>query len=235
MSALLVPIAIHGVRAVRGGIENDGAALALGVVGVIAFSSVMHRRGRGSRSVVTDNGFHRTAITRSSPSKPFAHFRKHGLVRGQVLDFGSGRGGDCGGSEVRCYDPHHPQAPVRQLPRGPFDTVAAIYVANVLPREQRHAALRQAATRVKKGGHLLLAARAQGDQGYQTARSQWTKQGDGFVQREPSGELHRFQRFYSGDNALRQEVARVLGTGFRALPLPTLGSETAIAAFQRVR
>ena len=245
MSIVLIPVASHAVKAVRGSITDDGSALTLGVIGVLAFSAYlkpgaplpppMRLLRQGSRSVVADSGFHRTAIKRSSPSKPFAHFRAQGLVTGQVLDFGSGRGADCRGSKIRCYDPNHPRAQVRSLPRGPFDTVAAIYVVNVLPKPQRHAALRQAGARVKPGGHLLLAARGQGDDGFKVAQSGWVKQGDGFTQSDPHGELQRFQRFYRGDQALRQEASKVLGKSFQAVPLPSLGSDIALAAFRRTR
>ena len=183
MSIALIPVAIHAAKAVKGSLTDDGTKLTLGVIGVLAFSAYlkpgaplpppMRLLRQGSRAVVADSGFHRTAIKRSSPSKPFAHFRAQGLVTGQVLDFGSGRGADCRGTKIRCYDPNHPTPQVRNLPLGPFDTVAAIYVVNVLPKPQRHAALREAGAKVKRGGHLLLAARGQGDEGFNTAQSGW--------------------------------------------------------------
>jgi hypothetical protein len=245
MSIALIPVAIHVVKATKGALTDDGAKLTLGVIGVLAFSVYlkpgaplpppMRLLREGSRSVVADSGFHRTAIKRSSPSKPFAHFRAQGLVTGQVLDFGSGRGADCRGTKIRCYDPNHPTAQVRNLPRGPFDTVAAIYVVNVLPKPQRHAALRKAGARVKRGGHLLLAARGQGDEGFEIAQSGWVKRGDGFIQTDTQGELQRFQRFYRGDQALRQEASKVLGASFQSVPVPSLGSDMALAAFRRIR
>jgi hypothetical protein len=194
---------------------------------------VMDRvKRRGSRSVVTPAGYHRTALSRRGPSRPLRHFSDQGLVRGRVLDFGSGRGADCAAAAVRCYDPHHPRSQVRALPQGQFDTVLAIYVLNVLPASERRRALRGAAARVRPGGHLLLAARSQQDSGYQAARD-WSRQGDGYAQHTPEGALHRFQRFYASDDALARDAGAALSASFARVPVAALGGDTAVAAYRR--
>ncbi len=62
---------------------------------------------RGSLSVITDQGFHRTASARQGPSRPLQLWGGVGLVKGRVLDFGSGRGGDCTSRAIVCHDPNH--------------------------------------------------------------------------------------------------------------------------------
>jgi hypothetical protein len=179
---------------------------------------------RGSLSVVTDQGFHRTASSRQGPSRPLQLWRGAGLVTGSVLDFGSGRGADC---------TNHPQARVRELPKGRFDTVLVTYVLNVLARDDREAALRTAAAKVAPGGVLLLAVRDQGDSGYTRARAGWTRHGDGYVKRGAAGEIRRFQRFYKDGRQLQAEVRRDLGRGWRQVDSPEAPSGTALAAFRR--
>ena len=208
----------------------SGHHLTLAAVAALAAAGAVRRRG--SRSVVTPAGYHRTALSRRGPSRPLRHFSDQGLVRGRVLDFGSGRGADCAAAAVRCYDPHHPRSQVRALPQGQFDTVLAIYVLNVLPASERRRALRGAAARVRPGGHLLLAARSQQDSGYQAARD-WSRQGDGYAQYTPEGALHRFQRFYASDDALARDAGAALSASFARVPVAALGGDTAVAAYRR--
>lgn len=83
---------------------------------------------------------HLTAKERAEPSFPVRHLVSKGLVRGRVLDFGSGRGADVSylrgqGVEAEAFDPHY--AP--SLPSGRYDTILCTYVLNVLlPVEQAH-------------------------------------------------------------------------------------------------
>jgi ATP adenylyltransferase len=83
---------------------------------------------------------HLTVKERSQVSFPARHLLRAGLIRGRVLDFGSGLGEDVvslrqKGFDVSGYDPHY--AP--DLPQGEFDTIMCLYVLNVLlPEEQAH-------------------------------------------------------------------------------------------------
>lgn len=83
---------------------------------------------------------HLTVKERAQPSFPARHLLQAGLVRGRVLDFGSGLGEDVAflrscGFEVTAYDPHYAPDP----PQGRFDTILCLYVLNVLlPEEQAH-------------------------------------------------------------------------------------------------
>lgn len=103
----------------------------------------------------------RTAITRGGPSAPVKALVDKGLVRGKVLDFGSGRGEDARwlrrqGFEVTAYDPHH--GPER-LPSGRFDTVLSTYVLNVLPPAEQKKVERQIRDRLAPGGRALVTVR----------------------------------------------------------------------------
>jgi len=165
----------------------------------------------GSRSVVLDSGYHRTAINRKGMSRPLKYIKKHSpdLLHGKVLDFGSGKGADCTAISATCYDPNHPKLGVRDLPSGKYDTVLMVYVLNVLPPASRRKALKQAVARVKKGGHLVVAVRGKGDGGHATARDSWDKHQDGYAQRDGKGECIRFQKFFSQSD-LRKELRKTL-------------------------
>jgi hypothetical protein len=71
---------------------------------------------------------HKTAITRSSLSVPARNLQESGLIRGRVLDYGSGRGGDASFLKSDSYDPYYNST----HPEGPYDTILCTYVLNVL-------------------------------------------------------------------------------------------------------
>ena len=83
---------------------------------------------------------HLTVKERLQASFPVRHLLRAGLIRGRVLDFGSGLGEDVvflrqKGFDVSGYDPHYAPDP----PQGKFDTILCLYVLNVLlPEEQAH-------------------------------------------------------------------------------------------------
>ena len=187
---------------------------------------------KGSRSVTTAQGFHRTAIARTAPSAPHRAWKQAGLLKGRVLDYGSGRGADCKATATRCYDPHHPDPKVRATPSGDYDVVTLTYVLNVLPPDERRAALRAAAKRVRRGGHLLLAVRGQSDGGHRAAQAGWERHADGFVQRGADGEVQRFQRFYT-DEQLAREVGKALTGRWRRVEGPTAPSGSAMQVWAR--
>lgn len=83
---------------------------------------------------------HLTIKERRWPSFPTKQLFQRNLIRGRVLDFGSGTGIDGTflkekGVDVTAYDPYY--APV--YPTGKFDTILSNYVLNILlPEEQAH-------------------------------------------------------------------------------------------------
>jgi len=175
----------------------------------------------GAANVIAPSGYDQTAMARTGPSAPVQHLRAHApqLLRGRLLDFGSGRGADATALRATPYDPHHPDAAVRKRPTGTFETVLGIYVLNVLPKAERHAALREAAAYVKRGGHLVLAVRPQAE--VAATVSDWSRNGDGHQRMGEDGARDRFQRGYTPDQ-LDREVRAVLGAGFTPVPLPAL-------------
>lgn len=103
----------------------------------------------------------RTAISRTKLSAPTQWLEDHGLLRGRVLDFGCGRG-DLSrflGRRVRQFDPFYtPDVSLESL-LGRFDTVAMIYVLNVLRPAERRRALNDAWACLRSGGTLYVAVR----------------------------------------------------------------------------
>lgn len=175
----------------------------------------------GAANVIAPSGYDQTAMARTGPSAPVQHLRAHApqLLRGRLLDFGSGRGADAKALRATPYDPHHPDAAVRKRPTGTFDTVLGIYVLNVLPKAERHAALRESAAYVKRGGHLVLAVRPQAE--VAATVTGWSRNGDGHQRMGEDGARDRFQRGYTPDQ-LDREVHAVLGDTFTPVPLPAL-------------
>lgn len=103
---------------------------------------------------------HLTVKERSEPSFPLRHLLREGLIRGRVLDFGSGLGEDAGflrqaGHDVTAYDPHY--AP--DQPQGRFDTILCIYVLNVLLPEEQAYALMAVSELLAPTGHAYFAVR----------------------------------------------------------------------------
>ena len=189
----------------------------------------------GSANVITDQGYHRTAISRDQPSIPLRHLQEHHpqLLQGRVLDFGSGRGSDCQAIKAQCYDPHHPKQSVRKSPTGTFDTVMMTYVVNVLPKDERAEAVKGAARMVRKGGSIVISARSKSDSGYQSSKA-WTKHGDGYAKFTNQGVLQRFQRFYDG-GGLRSEMDDMVGSGFQRIQIRPIGGHTEVVAYRRIR
>jgi hypothetical protein len=188
---------------------------------------------QGNANTVHASGYDKTAIRRTGPSAPVQHFRSVAseLLRGRVLDFGSGHGADAKALRATAYDPHHPKAEVRRRPTGTFDTVLLTYVLNVLPKGEREAALREAASHVRKGGTLLLSVRPAAEVAATVQGDGWVRSGDGHLQRDGDGGRSRFQRGYTAGQ-LAAEVKRVLGSSFQPVELPAL-SGSVVGAWRR--
>jgi len=197
---------------------------------------------RGSMNPVASSGYDRTAIASTGASAPLRHLIAHhaGWVKGRVLDFGSGRGRDCAalgrrrGVKAACYDPHHPKAAVRKLPSGAFDLVLATYVVNVLPKTERKAAVKQMASKVARGGRLVVTARGKGDADGEATAASWKRHSDGHAIMGSDGTPDRFQKFYT-TSSLASEIGRWLPSSFEREELSVPGSDTAMVAYRRKR
>ena len=76
---------------------------------------------------------HKTAIGRTKPSAPSRYLSERGLILGQVLDYGCGRGFDAKHYGFDSYDPHYQP----KHPTGKYDTVLCSYVLNTLERHDQ--------------------------------------------------------------------------------------------------
>lgn len=103
----------------------------------------------------------RTAITRGGPSAPAKTLHRKKLIRGKVLDYGSGRGEDAKwlraqGFKVTAYDPYHGP---KKKPAGAYDTILVTYVLNVLPAKLQTELVRSVCKLLAPGGRAYLTAR----------------------------------------------------------------------------
>ena len=106
---------------------------------------------------------HLTAISRTAMSTPVKYLVEHGLLRGDVLDYGCGKGVDARllvkmgyPYRVEGYDPYY----FPKMPTGKFHTIYNIYVLNVIDDTQEIiATVRQMQSMVARGGTLFIAVR----------------------------------------------------------------------------
>lgn len=143
---------------------------------------------------------HLTAIERKSLSYPARQSLMDGVITGDVLDFGSGRGGDSRrleemGFRVTAWDPHF--SPTQAVES---DTVLMTYVVNVIEDiGERHAAVSEAWNLSRKT--LVVSARLIWEQ----RRLRGASHEDGVVTSR-----NTFQRLFSSQE-LRTFVAKVTG------------------------
>lgn len=107
------------------------------------------------------NKAHLTAISRSKLSTPATFLFCSGLLKGRVLDYGCGRGGDVTRLQplvhgIVGYDPHWRPA----MPAGQFDTIMCNFVLNVVPNEaDREKVISDIRSRLNDGGVAYIAVR----------------------------------------------------------------------------
>ncbi len=96
-----------------------------------------------------------TAIKRAKPSAPMRWLHSNGLLVGRTLDFGCGRGMDASCFDLEAYDPYWRP----DMPTGLFDTIACIYVLNVVTLEQSGGIIEQLKDKLNPGGKAYFAVR----------------------------------------------------------------------------
>lgn len=118
------------------------------------------------RELVAKAMGHRTAIARKGPSVPLRFYQEHGLLEGEVLDYG-------GGQDVHDFarwDPHYAPDPAPLLKR--YDTVMCNYVLNVTPIESlRSQVLSALRGLLKDGGRCLVSCWQKQKEDVQTSSS----------------------------------------------------------------
>jgi SAM-dependent methyltransferase len=103
---------------------------------------------------------HLTAIQRNKLSYPARKLKEANLLKGRILDFGSGFGQDVdflktAGFEIQGYDPHYQP----KFPKTKFDTILCFYVLNVVFKEEQSRVIWQISQLLKKGGSAYFAVR----------------------------------------------------------------------------
>ncbi len=109
--------------------------------------------------------YHPTAISRTRVSAPLREYlARVGSADGMVLYHGVGRD-EIGAQalqmrgQVSRYDPHHPDAEVRQHPAGPFEEVHSHYTLNVVDDVAGHDILAQIHAVLSDDGVAIITVR----------------------------------------------------------------------------
>ncbi len=93
-----------------------------------------------------------TAIVRKSPPQPLAWLHRQGLIKGDALDYGSGRSKWYG---MDAYDPHW--RPIKLTHK--YDTIVSNYVLNVVSPETQRKVLARIRSLLKSGGIAYISVR----------------------------------------------------------------------------
>jgi len=80
------------------------------------------------------NKSHLTAITRKKPSRPFQILNDSGMIQGEVLDYGCGKGFDADFYKIDGYDPHY--RPDSTIFMKKYNTIVCNYVLNVVQKDE---------------------------------------------------------------------------------------------------
>jgi SAM-dependent methyltransferase len=95
---------------------------------------------------------YKTAISRTVPPEPLTYLKDNALLKGRLLDYGSGRGCWYG---MECYDPYYKP----DFPQGSFDTITCNYVLNVIPLSQEIDVIESVRCLLKPDGYAYFAVR----------------------------------------------------------------------------
>jgi SAM-dependent methyltransferase len=107
------------------------------------------------------NKAHLTAVSRTKLSTPARYLFLTNKLKGRVLDYGCGRGGDVQRLQsmvhgIQGYDPYYKP----EMPSGTFDTVMCNFVLNVIPDEnERQKVVADILSRLNIGGVAYIAVR----------------------------------------------------------------------------
>ena len=100
---------------------------------------------------------HLTAITRRALSVPMRYLDNAGLLSGEVLDYGCGKGFDADELGLRKYDPHF--FPGSFIGWADFDTITCNYVLNVMPADYAGDVLEEIRSLLKPDGVAYITVR----------------------------------------------------------------------------
>lgn len=143
---------------------------------------------------------HKTAMRRRAPSQIARNLVAQGVLKElgvkSILDFGCAYGADEefyreNGLLANGFD-IEPRFGRAQISDAVFDLVTVVYVVNVLPTlDDRFAAVRAAAERVKPGGYILLVARSDSAIAREAQRRHWEPFNDGWISNPDRGTFQK--------------------------------------------
>ena len=104
---------------------------------------------------------HKTAIARSGPSSPLLTLERMGLINGEVLDYGCGKGADekyllSKNIPIDSYDPHW--KPI-DLAGKKYDTILCTYVLNVFNDDDGTSVISSIKEHLNPNGKAYLSVR----------------------------------------------------------------------------
>lgn len=103
----------------------------------------------------TDNYSYLTAIKRIRPSRPLKYLNLMHKLKGNILDYGSGKGFDADYLKCDRYDPfYHPIKPTKK-----YDTILCSYVLNTTVEETQKEILNNIKKLLKKNGTAYITVR----------------------------------------------------------------------------
>ena len=114
------------------------------------------------------NNSHKTAITRTKPSAPMNYLHGEGLLAGDMLDYGCGKGYDAQHFSMDKFDPHFTDGEIIALngdvidleSRKQYDTITCNYVLNVIEKPgDRAEVLNNIRYLLKPGGVAYITVR----------------------------------------------------------------------------
>jgi len=114
-----------------------------------------------------------TAISRRKPSAPTQFLDDQGLLKGKLLDFGSGRGFDANHYGMAAYDPHWSPDPLTLETQ--YDTIVCNYVLNVVEPEDEQGILAKVASLLSPAGSAYFAVRRDIPRTGQQGRGCWQR------------------------------------------------------------
>jgi len=108
-------------------------------------------------NLLTDKSY-LTAVTRTRPSAPMQYLYAKGLLVGDKLDYGCGKGFDASFYKMDRYDPFYFND---RIPLESYDTITCIYCLNVIEdfRERREL-INNMMDLLKPDGNIYIAVRA---------------------------------------------------------------------------